>query len=79
MKVTAYVRVARTRTGKPTVDAGPRPTDEPLKDQHGKALPTVAFALKLDVPEERLRAAEQVLAEIEVSSDEAEIVVGVQP
>jgi|KBSMisStandDraft_5_1062788.scaffolds.fasta_scaffold280993_2 hypothetical protein len=49
MKAKVYLRMAATsRSFK--YAATSKPSDQPLYDQHGRALPTIAFALVLSLP-----------------------------
>lgn len=77
MQVTVYLRVARGLSGKPTVAASVKPNWTPLMSNKGnrdkKALPTAAFALKLDVPNEVMRQAEQVVADINLPAGQAQV------
>jgi hypothetical protein len=65
MKVRAYLRVAK----KPSSSRGPRAilrasvraTDEPVVDSLGNPLPTVAFAVDLDIPDAMFKRAELVI------------------
>lgn len=71
MKCKVYMRVAKSRGPKGyRVAASIRPNYQPLKIEgyNERALPTAAFALDLDIPEEIFRRAEQVLAEIELDA-----------
>lgn len=74
MKVKTHIRVAKNgRTGRTTVAASTRASVQPLYDSQNRTLPTVAFALVLDVPDELFRQAEKVIAEIEVKGTQAKI------
>lgn len=66
MKVKTYLRVARGHGKQARVVANARPNPSPLSDHMGVDLPTVAFAVVFEIPDEAFRAAERVLAEIEV-------------
>lgn len=68
-----HVRVAKRRNGRHTVAATTKVSDEPLKDSNGYALPTVAFALVLDIDDAEFKRAETVLAEVDVPSGEVRI------
>lgn len=78
MKLTVYLRVAEGPRG-PRVAASSTPNYVPLMtgspgySERSRPLPTAMFALSLDVPDEVLQHAEQVLAEIEVPADKAEV------
>jgi len=77
MKVKIYLRVAKNTGGRTAfkVDARPTPDYRPLNKGQGTytetPLPTAAFAVVLDVPDELFRHAERVLAEIEIPADKA--------
>ena len=77
MKLTIYMRVAQGANGKPKVAASINPNYKPLSTSTGtwneKALPTAAFAITLDIPDEILRSAEQVLAELEIPESAAKV------
>lgn len=73
MKVRTHLRVARTKAGAAQVAATVSPSHKPLSDPRGRALPTAAFALDLDLPDEMFRRAEQVLAEVMVDPQDVEI------
>ena len=51
MKVKVYLRVARGPRG-PRVEAGTSPSLEPLTTSGNRPLPTAAFALQLEIPEQ---------------------------
>lgn len=72
-KIKTHVRVAKGRSGKMLVTATSRPSNEPLKDPRGNALPTVAFALVLDIDDAEFKRAEAVLAEVDVPSGDVRI------
>lgn len=74
MKVKTYLRVARNDGGRSRykVEASARPNYRPLTSGDGRnerALPTVAFAVVLDIDDAVFAQAERVLAEIEVPAD----------
>lgn len=69
MKAKVYLRFAQSETKGFLVRAGNSPSADPIiTPREGKdvALPTVAFAVVLDIPDAAFRRAEAVLAEIEV-------------
>jgi hypothetical protein len=72
-KIKTHVRVAKGRSGKMQVTATNRASNEPLEDSRGNALPTVAFALVLDINDLEFKRAEAVLAEVDVPSGEVRI------
>lgn len=66
MKTRIYVRVGRQPRGKAKVTAtAVKPSNEPLFVV-SKAIPTVAFALDIDIPDDAFKRAEKVLAEIDI-------------
>lgn len=78
MKVTVYMRVGVGPRG-PKVAASITPNYEPLKVGSGwqaRIVPTAMFALKLDVPDEVLHHAEQIVNELTIET--AEPAVGVE-
>lgn len=79
MKARAYVRVAKGRSGKPIVTATARASAEPLKDPRGRALPTVAFAVELEIPDALFARAEEVIATMIIPEDAAIIAAEVKP
>jgi hypothetical protein len=76
MKVKTHLRVAKTPRGA-RVEASTKPNYKPLMGSQGswneRPLPTAAFAVVLDIPDDLFKRAEQVLAEIAVDSDIAGI------
>jgi hypothetical protein len=76
MKARVYLRIAKmkktSRNPGYKVQAGVRPSDVPLSTE-SQWLPTVAFALDLDIPDEKFAEAEQVIAEIVIPEDQAVI------
>ncbi len=73
MRVKAFIRVAKGYSGKAKIAANVRPSDEPLKDSNGYALPTVSFAIQLSIPDSLINRAEQVIAEVTIPEEQAEI------
>jgi hypothetical protein len=70
MKAKIYMRVAKTGGSKGfKATAATRPNPKALEDSYGDALPTVAFAVLLDIPDAAFKHAEQVLAEIDIPED----------
>lgn len=76
MKTTVYMRVAKNQSGKPKVAANVRPSDEPLKDGYGNALPTVSFAVAMVIDEKAFRAAENVIARMEITESALDVAAG---
>jgi hypothetical protein len=81
MKTKLYVRVGRSpkgnTRGRVYVDAGKTVNHEALRNAQG-ALPTVAFAIEVDVPEYLFANAERVAAEVKVTSSKSIVEVEVQ-
>lgn len=77
MKVRAYIRVAKMANGKAKVDASRSPHDRPLSSSNGEALPTVAFAIDLVVPDGLFTRAEQVIATLTIPEEQARILADV--
>jgi hypothetical protein len=67
-KIKVYLRVARTQgSAGHRVVATTRPSHIPLSDAYGTVLPTIAFAIVLDIDSAAFRQAEQVIAELIVA------------
>lgn len=68
MKTRIYLRVAKNPSGrtKAKVQAGAKPSSVPLTDSSGYELPTVAFAIDVDLPDAAFKQAEQVIAELTI-------------
>jgi hypothetical protein len=73
MKTKVYLRIARDARGRAKTAVTSKPTDAPLYDVHNNALPTVAFAILVDIPGLMFDRASQVLAEITVPEEDAKI------
>lgn len=79
MKTTVYMRVAwdkdarRKDHRRPRYMADQHPCNEPIYTAGGIALPTVSFAVELDLPDAMFERAATVIAELAVSEEEAEI------
>lgn len=73
MKTRVHLRVARDKRGRGKVVATLKPTDTPLYDGGNDALPTVAFAIDLDVPDVMFSRAAQVIASITIPEEQATI------
>jgi hypothetical protein len=78
MKVTAYLRVAKkhpaARGPKAVIQANATPSSGDVPIYAGpEPLPTVAFAISLDIPDELFKRAEQVVAEIVIPPEAATI------
>lgn len=76
MKVTAYIRIGKKEPGsrgpRAVVDAGSQPNSNMLY-QGPNPIPTVAFGVDLDIPDELFERASQVIAEIVIPVEAAEI------
>jgi hypothetical protein len=70
VKTTIYLRVGRKRSGTrgPAVQvkAGTTPSQEPLYTSTDRILPTSAFAIELDIPDEAFDSAARVVAKLRV-------------
>jgi hypothetical protein len=80
MKATVYLRVAKGPRG-PKFAATTKPSRAPLTTGgwNEKHLPTVAFALLLNIPDEAFDQAGQVIAEIDVPAEQLSIAAEVVP
>jgi len=74
MKAKVHMRVARGSSGKPLITATSRRSDYPLFDSNNNPLPTVAFSMMLDIPDQAFDRADQVIAEVRIPEDQLEIV-----
>lgn len=74
-KVKVHLRIAESAKGfnEYVVKASAKPNYSPITDSWGKARPTAAFAIRLNVPEEAFRRAEAVLAELDVPEEAIEV------
>jgi len=74
MKIKTYLRVAKTSRGY-KVSAQTKPNHAPLyTDSYSKKyLPTVHFAINLDIPNEAFDKASKAIAEINVPEEHLEI------
>lgn len=75
-KVKAHIRVAKNGH-RYAVSATTKPSTRPLTNTNGADLPTVSFALVLNIDDEEFKKAEKVLAEVDVPSGKTRIVVDV--
>lgn len=78
MKVKLYMRVAKQRSGFKAAVVTRKASTSPLFDSNARALPTIAFALELDVPDGMFRQAEQVIAALKVPESAAVIAADVK-
>lgn len=81
MKTKVYVRVGksnnRTSRGRTYVDASKKVNHEPLYNASG-AVPTIAFALDIEVPDSLFSNAERVAAEVKVTAKRSTVNVEVE-
>ena len=74
MKIKAYMRVAKSeREPGYRVSASSRPNLTPFEtggSWQSRAIPTAMFAIELDIPDEVLNRAEQILASLEIENAE---------
>jgi hypothetical protein len=78
MKVITYLRVAKYgggpgRRSPYKVAATAKPSYVPLESGTGVPLPTLAFAVELDLPEDAFKGAEQVIATIKIPKNALKI------
>lgn len=81
MNLRAHLRVAKhPRGGKPKIAVSSKPNPAPLTDGNLNAMPTIAFAIDLNIPDDMFVQAQRVVATIDVSADDVTIPVKlVQP
>lgn len=76
-KVTAYLRVAKyggnSRRAPFKIAANSKPNHTPLESGTGVPLPTLAFAVELDLPDDAFKGAERVIAKITIPKDALKI------
>jgi hypothetical protein len=69
-KLKVYLRVAKTHgSAGHRVVATTRPSHLPLSDTYGSVLPTIAFAIVLDIDAAAFRQAERVMAELAIEPE----------
>lgn len=76
MRVKTYLRIATRKGARPIVDARATPSQSPLT-QRGEPLPTVAFAIELNIPDAMFKRAEQVIATVDVPESAARVIADV--
>jgi hypothetical protein len=77
VKAKVYMRVGqKSLGGKPSVSGTAKPNLAPLSDVNG-VIPTVAFAVELDIPDALFKQAENVIATIKVDAEKATIAASV--
>jgi hypothetical protein len=80
MKVKTYMRVGwDAKRRKAQVVANTKPSGRPLRRSDGEPLPTVAFAVELDLPDELFTRAERVIAMLSIPPESAVIAAEVTP
>lgn len=72
MKVKAYVRVGKPEYGRVKVSASNKPNEAPLTDSQGP-VPTVAFAVEVELPDVMFKRAQQIIADLKVPESQATI------
>lgn len=78
MKVTAYLRIGYVkRTGHKKLAVNAKPSYVPLA-RGENAMPTVAFAIALEIPDAAFTRAEQVIAQITVPEEVAAIAADIE-
>lgn len=74
---TAYIRVGKNRPGhnrKPyRIDAAPTVNRRPFEDNRGRIIPTLFFAVELELPEDAFKGAARVIAKLKVPEEKLEI------
>lgn len=74
MKVRAYMRVGyEAKRRRSQVNVTLKPSSAPLSRSDGSLLPTVAFGVDLEIPDEMFRQAEHVIATLSVKPESATI------
>jgi len=68
MKTKIYLRVAKNKRNGVTVSASSKPNYNPLESPSGykktSNLPTLAFAISVDIPDESFKRAEKIVADL---------------
>lgn len=81
MKTKIYVRVGRgvsgSLRGRTYTKASTKPDHSPLENADGH-VPTVAFAIALDIPDSLFSQAERVLAELTVSESTSAVAASIE-
>lgn len=78
MKATTYLKFAKNNLGRVKVVASAKADSTPVNDSYGKPLPTVYFAVDFNIPDELFEQASNVIASIDVQSQDVKIAGGVQ-
>lgn len=74
MKQTVYLRIAKhPRRSHVKVTAGTKPNDAQLSDSAGNAMPTIAFAVDVNIPDDMFKQAQRVVAELDVTAEDVQI------
>lgn len=78
MKKKIYLRVGKTKAGKYKVDARFNPTPEPIWSESNartrKALPTVRFAVEVEIPEEKFDLEWELVGKVNCELDKKRII-----
>lgn len=77
MKVRAYLRIGVMKRGS-KLSATNKPSHAPLFDANGSGIPTVAFAVDFNIPDELFKQAQIAIAEINVTKKGAKICAEIQ-
>lgn len=80
MKVKTYMRVGYDQKRRKTmVEANAKPSGRALRGSNGTDLPTVAFAVEFEIPDQMFKQAEQVIATLTIRQENALIAAEVTP
>lgn len=80
-KVKVHLRIAQNtgpRRGY-SVASSLKPVPRTLSNGRGEALPTIAFAIELDIDPQAFRSAERVIAELTIGEDDTVVAAEVAP
>lgn len=77
-KLKVHVRIAKNGT-RHAIAATLKPSNRPLFNNSGAALPTIAFAVMLDIDPAAFKAAERVVAELAIGPEDASVVAELEP
>lgn len=78
MKQTLYVRVGKhPRGGRSKVMSGSKVSHHPVTDSQGNPMPTVSFALEVEVPDELFTQAQKVVASIDVTAQDVTVPISI--
>lgn len=74
MKQRVYLRIAKhPRRGQVKVQAGIKPSDAQLVDSARNPMPTIAFAVDVNIPDDMFTKAQKVVAELDVTAEDVKI------